>query len=474
MGLVPRVAALLLLVAVGCSEPAPEQQDPVNIVFILADDLGWADVGYNGSTFYQTPHIDALSERGMVFTDAYSASPVCSPTRAALLTGKHPARLHMTCALGPKTIQTGKPVGPATSGDEKAKLWPPVVIDRLPTEETTIAERLREAGYATGLVGKWHVGMIMPHEHGFDRFLAANPLGVPQSYFPPYGISTLRDGPAGEYLTDRLTDEAIRFIEQNQDGPFLLYLSHFAPHAPWEGKPGLVAKYQALVDPEAGQNNPVYAAMIESLDDSVGRIVARLEELGLSENTAVIFTSDNGAITDRRLRRKSKNPVEYHITSNAPLRAGKGKMYEGGLRVPLIVDWPGVTTPGTSSADPVVSMDLYPTFLSMAGQTPATLDLDVDGLDLTPLLSGAKQSLGREALYFHLPHQTMVCAVRRGNDKLVHHFSGSTELFDLGEDIGEERDLAPAQAAEAEDLRDELFAWLERVGAHMPVENPGF
>ncbi|MEP6956919.1 MAG: sulfatase, partial [Chthoniobacterales bacterium] len=334
-----------------------------NVVFILADDLGWRDLGCYGSTFYETPNLDKLAAQGMRFTAGYAACNVCSPTRASLLIGKYPARLHLTDWL------------PGRADSPTQKLKRPAIIDHLPLEETTIAEALKEGGYATAFLGKWHLGRqpFFPDKQGFELNLGGCELGHPPSYFSPYKIPTLPDGPKGEYLTDRLTDEAMRFIAEKKDQPFLLYLSHYAVHNPQQAKPELVAKFQAKLaglpssaEPElisdhgrqvrAVQNKPIYAAMIASLDESVGRILTELAELGLEKDTVVVFFSYNGGLAT----------AEGTPTSNLPLRMGKGWNYEGGIREPLLVKWPGVTKPGSVSAAPVISTDLYPTFLEMA------------------------------------------------------------------------------------------------------------
>ncbi|MAB79170.1 MAG: hypothetical protein CMJ89_07425 [Planctomycetes bacterium] len=467
---VTRLTTLLTLIAaVACRPSTPLEGARPNIVFILADDLGWADVGYQGSSFHTTPRIDALARSGMVFSNSYASSPVCSPTRLSFLTGQNPARHGMTKALHPGVMggQRGTPV----DGPQENEWWEPILQDHLPSSETTIAERLRDGGYRTGLIGKWHLGEPLADEHGFDVTIGTAKLAGPATYFSPYGLGTLPDGPEGEYLTDRITLEAVKFIKESRGRPFFLYLSHFAPHSPWEAKAELIEKHQGRVDPDALQKNPIYAAMIESLDDSVGRIVATLEELGIAGDTLLIFTSDNGALTERWLRRKSKHRTLFEITSNAPLRGGKGKLYEGGLRVPTIVSWPGVIEAGTRCDVPIITTDFYPTFLALAGLPRG--DQILDGVDITPLLEG-KTSLERDALYFHFPHQTLACGMRKGDEKLVHFFDGRTELYDLGDDPGEENDLAAARSVRAGELKGELFDWLEGIGAVLPVRNPAF
>jgi len=467
--------APILLGAGSCGPQAPASSktsgvraEKPNIVFVLADDLGWADVGYQGSTFHPTPNIDALARRGLVFTNAYASSPVCSPTRYSFLTGQNPARHGMTKALNPSVV--GGVPGEATSGPEDREWWEPVLQDHIPDTETTITERLRAAGYRTGIIGKWHLGAPQAPLQGFDVSIATDVLGGPASYFSPYEIPGFPEGPEGEYITERLTDEAVTFIEQRGDRPFFLFLSHFAPHSPWQARAELVAKHEARIDPDAAQKNPIYAAMIESLDDSVGRIVAALEVNGLSENTLLVFASDNGALTQRWLRRRSKHRTLFEITSNAPLRGGKGKLYEGGIRVPTIACWPGVIEPGRCDV-PTDTTDYYPTFLELCGLAPRGETLD--GVSLMPLLLG-DGVLAREALYFHFPHQTLVCALRRGDEKLVHHFGGATELYDLSSDPGEETNLFDERSDRALELKDELFTWLRGVGARFPVRNPSY
>ena len=457
-----------------CAEPAPMAPGgPPSFLVIVTDDLGWADPGYAGSVFHRTPHIDGLAREGLVFDQAYAASAVCSPSRASLLTGRHPVRHGITVALGPSVVDTGAPVGSILPGNPERRLWGPVVRDHLPTSETTLAECLRDAGYRTGFIGKWHLGRVLPGEHGFDTVVGADRFGVAQSYFSPYGLEGLADGPPGEHLTERITGEAIEFLRGVEQAPFLLFLSCFAPHAPWQAKAELTRAYEAraaeLAPPPDGQSNPTYAAMLHTLDENVGRLLAALEELALAERTLVVFTSDNGAITDRVLfRHNEKKRQKVHITSNAPLRAGKGTLYEGGLRVPLVFRGPMVA-PGTSHV-PTVGMDLYPTLLSLADLEPGA----TDGVDLSPLLQGEAFTPAREALRFHMPHQTMACAERRGSYKLVHYFSGRTELYDLSRDVGESNDLAAVEPERTERMRDELLTWLRENGAHFPAPNPDF
>src|SRR6266850_127950 len=353
-------SALLLVAMVSATYGALSTPPKPNIIFILADDLGYADLNCYGSTFYETPNLDRLAAQGMRFTSAYAACPVCSPTRGSLLTGKYPPRFEVTDFIG---------------GNRTGKLIPASYKNHLELEEVTVAEALKSAGYVTGFIGKWHLGGkgFWPEQQGFDANLGGCEKGHPSSYFSPYRMPNLTDGPPGEYLTDRLTDEAMKFFEANKDRPFLLWFPHYAVHTPLQAKPALVRKYQAKAAelhsgeprfrPEGVakdrriQDHAIYAAMVESLDQSTGRILDKLTELNVERNTIVIFTSDNGGLSTS----------EGAPTSNAPLRAGKGWLYEGGIREPLLIKWPGVTAAGSLCATPVISPDFYPTILEMAG-----------------------------------------------------------------------------------------------------------
>ena len=435
---------------------AEEELARPNVVLILADDLGWRELGCYGSEYYETPNIDELAREGMQFTQAYSACTVCSPTRAAILTGKYPARLRVTDWI------PGLP-------PENPKLLVPDWTKYLAHEEETLAEVFKGAGYVTGSIGKWHLGgeEYYPEEHGFDVNVAGSSAPAPPSYFSPYRIPTLGDGPEGEYLTDRVGEEAVKFVEANRAKPFFLYLPHFAVHTPIRAKEELTEKYRAKRKAGQRQNNAVYAGMIESLDDAVGVVRRKLEELGLAERTIVIFTSDNGG--------------RVPTTSNDPLRAGKGSCYEGGTRVPLIVHWPGVTRAGSVSARPVMSMDLFPTILGMAG-LKAEAGSGVDGRSLEGLLRGTGR-LEREELFWHYPHYqhyqlhgtTPYGAIRAGDWKLIEYFDDMrVELYNLREDVGEKRNLAGEMTGKAEELRERLHAWRREVGAQMPSRNPGY
>jgi arylsulfatase A len=454
--------AALLLSSGAASSAADSPQAPLpNVIVILADDLGWTDLACYGSDLHQTPHLDRLARDGMRFTQSYSACTVCSPTRAALLTGKYPARLRITDWI------------PGLMPDNP-KLLVPDWTKFLPTTETTIAGLFRARGYVTASIGKWHLGgeAHYPDKHGFDLNLAGTDKAQPPSYFAPWKIPTLTEGNSGDYLTDRLADEAVQFIERAKDRPFFLYLAHFAVHTPIQGRADLVAKYQAKMKAGLTHTNAAYAAMVESLDASVGRIRATLRELKLDDRTIILFTSDNGG--------------RVPTTSNRPLRFGKASAYEGGVRVPLIVHWPGVTKPGSVSDTPVITMDLFPTLVDMAGlrlrESASKGSPGCDGLSLAPLLRGTA-GLNRTELFWHYPHHqhyqlggaTPYGAIRSGDFKLIEFFNDMhVELYNLGEDIGEQRDLAKTQPKRAAELRARLHAWRQEVGAQMPTPNPRY
>jgi arylsulfatase A len=456
------VFALALIAAL--SAAAREPDDRPNVVLILADDLGWADLGCQGGDFYRTPRIDQLAADGRRFTQAYAASPVCSPTRAALMTGRHPARLRLTDWL------PGRPDRP------DQRLLRPILSAGLPLAETTLAERLRAAGYATAHVGKWHLGGqgFEPTRQGFDLNVAGDAAGSPRSYFAPFAaggqqMPGLEDAPAGQYLTDRLTDEAVNFIDAHAGGPFFLYLAHFAVHLPLAAKPQMIDHYPPWDGvPHGRRENPIYAAMVESLDESVGRVVDKLRELELDRRTIIVFTSDNGGLATR------EGP-HTPATINSPLREGKGWLYEGGLRVPLVVAWPGHIEPGSDDT-PVWSADLPPTALALCGQPVPN---ELDGLSLAGLLLD-RQPLPSRPLYWHYPHYSNQGgrpggAVREGDWKLIEFYeTGRRELFDLAHDAGESRNLAESEPARAEALAAKLARWRETVGAQMPTPNPGY
>jgi arylsulfatase A len=432
-----------------------------NIILIIADDLGWADLGCYGSTYHETPNLNALARRGMRFNNGYAACPVCSPSRAAILTGKYPARLHLTDWL------PGRPDQPSQ------KLRRPPFRQQLPLEEITLAEALKPAGYVSASIGKWHLGgpAFWPEQQGFDVNIGGTETGSPPGGYFRFKSLSMQARNDGEYLTDRLTDEAIGFIEQNRARPFFLYLAHYAVHIPLQARPELLARYRAKPAAGSPQHNPVYAAMMQSLDEGIGRLLRKLTEVGIDDRTVVLFTSDNGGLS-------VKEGPDTPATSNSPLRAGKGYLYEGGIRVPLIVAWPGVTRPGSVCDVPASGQDLYPTIREIAAIAPTPGQV-VDGESLVPLLRGAG-TLRRDLLFWHYPHYANQAgkpggAIRQGNLKLIEWYEdGQVELYDLAADPGEQRDLAAERPADVRRLRDRLTRWRESVAAQMPTPNPQY
>jgi arylsulfatase A len=418
---------------------AGEAKKKPNVIFILIDDMGWADLTCYGSKFHETPNIDRLAKNGIRFTDAYAAGAVCSPTRASILAGQYPARVGITDFI-PGHYR------PWT------KLRVPENRLQLPLESVTFGEVLRRHGYATGYIGKWHLGGRDhgPEQQGFESI-------------PAGGRNQ------GDKHVTRFTDAAIEFIEANRNKPFLLFLSHHTVHIPLEAPAELIEKYENKPKPAQGVNNPVYAAMVEHLDDSIGRIMKELDQLGLTERTVVIFFSDNGGL---RQRFDGKGEI---VTTNAPLRDEKGTLYEGGIRVPLIVRWPGVVKSGVCRV-PVCSTDFYPTLLELAGARGNPNHV-LDGKSIVPLLMGTHR-FEREALFWHYPHyhhSTPAGAMRQGDWKLLEFFEGGrVELYNLKNDIGEKDDLAKKMPAKAAELRQRLAAWRKSVRAKMPTPNPDY
>jgi arylsulfatase A len=439
-----------------------------NIVLILADDLGWADLGCYGADLHQTPHLDQLAREGMRFTNALAAAPICSPTRAALLTGKHPVRLGFTIWHEGAVATTGIP-------QTNRKLVPPAAAANLPHAETTLAEHLQRAGYRTALVGKWHLGTaeFAPETQGFEDNAGGTHWGAPSTFFYPYRgtqrfngeyryVPGLGYGKPGDYLTDRLTDKAIEAIDGAAGQPFFLYLAHHAQHTPIEAPAGLVAKYKALLRSEHKHRNVTYAAMVESLDASVGRIRAHLKARGLDRNTLFVFTSDNGGYIN-----VSEGEA---VTTNAPLRSGKGSLYEGGLRIPLLVHWPGVTRAGAVSAEPVVTYDLFATAVAAAGVAGVAAH---DGLNLRPLFDNPQTRLPREEYFFHYPHYypttTPVTGLRTREWKLLHYYEDNRiELYNLRDDPAESRNVYDSHPEVVARLRERLTAWQRDTGAREP------
>ncbi len=470
----------------GCQSPARKRaaagaapKRPLNFVLILVDDLGWTDLGCMGSSYYETPNIDRLASQGMKFTDAYAACAVCSPTRAAVMTGRYPARVGVTDVIRPRDRgarmpKPGEewPVYADDGGEAERRLLCPRNPFWMERAELTIAEALRPAGYTSCHIGKWHLGLDhwYPTQQGFDVNIGGCDFGYPGSYFDPYWakdrsyIPTLPPRKAGEYLTDREAVEAVHFITENRERPFFLYMAHYAVHTPLQGKQELVEKYRAKK--KTRQKNAKYAAMVASVDQATGRIMKTLDELSLTDDTIVIFTSDNGGLAP-------------YATDNSPLRAGKGTAYEGGIRVPAIIRWPGGVAPGSICDVPITSVDYFPTILAAASQEPPS-DRVIDGWDLMPLLTQTGP-LGRGALYWHFPHYRGIkdgvpySIIRYGDWKLIKRYEGQPfELFNLRDDIGEQRDLSGKMPEKVGELDARLTAWLKRCGARLPKPNPDY
>lgn len=457
------LTSLVLLLVLNQSRVVAQTPKKTNIILFLVDDMGWTDVGCYGSDFYETPNIDNLAKQGMKFTNGYSACTVCSPSRASILTGKYPARLHLTDWIDGYY----KPY---------AKLLSPEWIKYLPLGEITVAELLKKRGYATASIGKWHLGddiKYYPEHQGFDVNVAGTFQGQPPKYFSPYNIPRLKNGPAGEFLTERLTEEAIHFIKDKKDKPFFLYMPFFAVHTPLQAKETDIQYFKGKINPAANHQHPVYAAMVKSVDESVGRIMAYLKEQKLSENTLVIFTSDNGGLV------RGQNYQKNKVTDNTPLRAGKGSTYEGGTRVPTIAVWPGKIKANAISEVPVIGTDLFPTFTEVAGISNKDIG-QIDGMSLLPILTNKKGKLTRDAIYWHYPHYhsegaTPYSAIRQGDWKLIHFYeTGKKELYNLKKDQGEQTELQEKEPRLTAQLFTKLEAWRQQVGAQPPIQNPAY
>ncbi|WP_417382435.1 sulfatase [Gimesia sp.] len=460
-----------------------KQKKPLNFVFILVDDLGYMDVGCNNpQTFYETPHINALAKTGIRFTNGYAANPVCSPTRYSIMTGKYPTRVDATNFF---------------SGKRAGKYLPAPLNDRMPLSETTIAEALKEQGYSTFFAGKWHLGPteeFWPEKQGFDINRGGWHRGGPYGggkYFSPYGNPRLTDGPQGEHLPDRLASETAQFINEHREDPFFAYLAFYSVHTPLMGPSPLVTKYKEkakrlrltgqhdFADEEQvfpvdekrrvriRQNHAVYAAMVESMDQAVGKVLRQLEESGVAENTVVMLTSDNGGLSTS----------EGSPTSNMPLRGGKGWLYEGGIREVFLIRWPGGTAPGSVCDEPVISTDFYPTILDLAG-LPLKPEQHLDGVSLKGLLQ-EEESLKRDALYWHYPHYSNQGgipggAIRMGDWKLIERFEdGQVHLYHLKEDLGEKQDLAAKYPERVTAMRKQLHKWYQETDAKFLQAKPG-
>ncbi|MEO6034383.1 MAG: sulfatase [Verrucomicrobiota bacterium] len=452
---------LFLFLASACIVPAATKP---NIVFILADDLGYTDIACYGSKYYETPNIDRLAKQGIRFTDGHAAAPNCQPSRAALLSGQYMPR-----------------TGVYTVGNidrfnwQSQKLKPVDNVTQLPLDKITLADSLKKAGYATAMFGKWHLGNDAAHhpsKRGFDEAIESSGVHFDFKTDPP------TEYPKGEYLADFLTDKATDFIRRHKDGPFFLYLPHFAVHKPLQARKELIEKFENK-SPVGGHNNPKYAAMIKSVDESVGRILALLDELKLADNTLVIFSSDNGGVGGY-VREGIK--IAGDVTDNRPLRGGKGMLYEGGHREPYIFRWPGKIAAGTTSDQTIIGVDLYPTLLEVAGgKRPENYPLD--GVSyLKVLTSGGKEKLNRDAIYWHFPgylgagenswRTKPVGAIRSGDWKLMEFFEDNhLELYNLKDDLGEKNNLAAKNPEKAKELQTKLAAWRKALNAPMPTPN---
>ncbi len=478
------ISMLLLYFSCHPADPkknvATNREGPPNILLITVDDLGWADLGCYGADLHETPNVDAFAATGQTFTDAYAAASICSPTRASLLTSKSPARLNMTIWREA-----------ATNSLFDQKLIPPDVSANLPLDEITLAEALKAGGYVTAHLGKWHVGdgAHFPELQGFDINVGATVWGCPPTFFYPYRGEVYRSSRFvpdlersvngqydlnrdGEYLTDRLTDEAISIMERFKEESFFINLSYYTVHTPIEGKPEIVEYYQKKLASGMSHQNAIYAAMVHSLDENIGKLMHKLDELDVADHTVVIFTSDNGGFINEW--------DGQTVTDNAPLRSGKGALYEGGIRVPTIIRWPGITTPNTTSDYPISTPDFYPTLLEMAKLKGDPVQVAAfDGISLVPVLKNPQADLKQRALYWHYPHYypttTPVSAIRLGDWKLLEFLEDNhVELYNLKEDIGEKNNLEKANPEKAKALLHALSEWRQQVNAPLPRPNPEY
>jgi arylsulfatase A-like enzyme len=455
-----------------------------NVLFILADDLGWSDTSLYGSKLYETPNIDALAERGMMFTNAYAANPLCSPTRGSIMTGLWPARTGITtpgCHLDRIVLESFL----SERGPPHNKALVAQSVTRLSTEYKTLASTFHDAGYKTAHIGKWHLGAepYSPFEHGFDIDIPHTPAPSPlaDGWFAPWKVYP-GEGEPGEHLEDRMAEEAVEFIRENKKGPFLLNFWQFSVHSPWHAKQDVVEKYSKKVDPENPQRNAVYAAMVEILDDAIGRLIGTLEEEGILDDTIVIFFSDNGGVHWSAKEHVHPDYVDVPITSNTPLRGGKANIYEGGSREPLIVVWPEHIKPGSRNDQAIVqSIDFFSTLTELCGLNAPE---SVDGISFVPALKG--ESLERDAIFCHFPHYTPAADglpstyVCKGEWKLIRFYCDNEdqtdrlELYNLAEDIGESNNLADEQSDRVTELNGLIDQFLTDAGAVIPVPNPAY
>jgi arylsulfatase A-like enzyme len=474
-----------------------------NVVLFVVDDMGWMDSGAYGSRYYETPNIDALAQSGTLFTDAYAAAPLCSPTRASMLTGKYPARLGITAPDGHKPpLPDDSPAYPESTPPDR-RMVSPVSRRHLPPQEATLSRTLQEAGYRTGHFGKWHLGAPprhWPERSGFDvAFHGVPDAGPPRphGYFSPYSFraGTITPGPPGEYITDRLAQEAAAFIEQSAGQPFFLNLWHFALHGPWDHKPEYTREFAQRTDPRGEQSNPIMASMLRSVDESLGVVRATLDALGLTDDTILIVSSDHGGNVRSNLpgywramgqdERRREDWLRWADglppTSNAPLRDGKGSLYEGGVRVPLIWSSPGTIAGAGRSSEVVSSIDLYPTLLDLLG-LPAPAGHDFDGISFARVLHDPAAAIERDCIFNFQPSDKAAlhpaASVRRGRWKLIRWFTPDStpqlELYDLDADLGERDDRAAEQPQLARELDALIDGFMADTGAVIPIPNPAY
>lgn len=459
------LGALGLIPFAGNSQPETVNKEKPNIIFLLVDDLGWKDLGFMGSKYYETPNIDKLSRQGIVFSNAYAACAVCSPSRASIQTGKYPSRLGITDWIRARfQVEGGKVTTPPPFDEnEGRKLRTPSNPYWMELKETTVAEYLKKSNYFTCHIGKWHLGTdeYYPEKQGYDLNIAGCDMGQPVNYFDPFtdnkgvGFPTLPSRKKGEYLEDRLADEMIKVIQDHKDKPFFINMCYYSVHTPLMAKQETIDKYKAKGASDK-QNDPVYAAMIEHLDNSIGRLVATLEINHLMENTIIIFTSDNGGLIGS--------------TANYPLRSGKGYPYEGGIRVPTFIYWKDKIRPGSQCDTSISSIDWLPTICSVT-KTPYR-SVEIDGRDISPLLKGGK--LDQIPLYWHFPHYRLnevpYSVIRDGDWKLIKRYEGTEfELFNLKDDISETTDLSAQNLKKVTELSGKLEKWLKQTNAKLPV-----
>ena len=457
-----------------------------NVVFILADDLGWMDLGCQGSTWYESPNIDRIAENGIRYLNAYAANPLCSPTRSSLMTGLWPSRIGITTpSCHSEKVVLKQTVGERANPETRAVA--PNSVTRLKTDYQTLAESFKAAGYTTAHFGKWHLGAepYSPLEQGFDVDIphtpAPSPLG--DGFFAPWPVYQ-GQGKTGDHLEDRMAEEAVAFIRKNADKPFLLDYWAFSVHSPWHTKQALIEKYAKTANPLERQHNPVYAGMVEVLDDAVGRLLETLEEEGILDNTIIVFFSDNGGWSWGASNHVHEEYKGMPQTSNSPLRGGKANIYEGGVRVPLLVSWPGEIKPGTvNSKDIVSSVDIYPTLLDMCGIKPAKAQ-QFDGQSILATMKGG--IFTRDEFFCHFPHYTPATgnipasSIRKGDWKLIKYYhdnydqSHRYELYNLKWDIGETTDLLSQHKEKAEELKSLLEKYIEETGSVVPVANPNY